>query len=112
MAEKLTRWFVFGVVIASLPVLFNVFHVAIRGGAATIDTLTGRGELLLVAAAISAAAVGDLVGSGPNLRPGKILAGGGAVMVLFAASAFFMDVTAAFLKNEAIQSSLVCNTSL
>jgi hypothetical protein len=112
MLEKLTKWFLFGVVIALLPILFNYFQLRARATPATFDDITGRGELLLVAAGIAAAAVGDLLGTGPALKTLKVVAGAFSVIILMTASLFFADVAAGYIAGQKIDAHVVGNTSL
>lgn len=95
MAEKLAKWLIFSVILALLPFAFNYLRLASRGVDPTMAKLLGGGELLLVAAGISAAAVGDLIGSGADRRLAKLFAGGGSIVVLCLASLHFADVAAA-----------------
>jgi len=54
-----------------------------------------RGELVLIAAAITAAAVGELFGAGTNrFEIPKLFAGGAAIVILILASLYFADVSA------------------
>jgi hypothetical protein len=112
MGPKLARWLLFGVLMALLPLAYNLLHVVTRGGKASVENLTGHGELLLVAAAISAAAIGELVASGPKAPIGKIVSGGGALLVLGFASLYFADVAWAEKTGEKLLASVVCNTSV
>lgn len=112
MDEKLTRWFIFGVAIACMPVAFNAVRLVMRGWSPTFEALTGRGELLLVAAAISARALGDLIGSGVRMKVGKILAGGAAVLMLLIASFAYADVTASLLNGQSLEKAVISHISL
>lgn len=112
MAEKLTRWFLFGVIVALLPVIFNYLHLRTRASSVSFDDIAGRGELLLVAAGIAATAIGDLLGSSASMKVPKIIAGGFSVIVLGLASLYFADVAAAYLSNQNINAHIVSNTSL
>ena len=77
-----------------------------------MSDLIGRGELLLVAAGIASAAVGELFGATPERRILKILAGGAAVIVLSVASYYFADVSAGYGSGDPILPLVVCHTSL
>jgi hypothetical protein len=92
---KLVKWLIFSVILALLPLAFNYLRLEMRGQDATLQALLGNGELLLVAAAISAAAIGEVIGSGKAYGAPKFLAGGGALMILALASMQFADVAAA-----------------
>ena len=64
MSEKLIRWCVVGVAIALLPVAFAWISLLTTGQSATLNEVLENGALLLITAAISGAAIGELVGSG------------------------------------------------
>lgn len=98
MAEKIIKWLIFSVVLALLPFAFNYLRLSSRSIDPTFINIFGNGELLLVAAGIAAAAVGDLIGSGSGHKIAKLFAGGGSVVVLCLASLHFADV--ASLKNS------------
>jgi hypothetical protein len=90
LAQRLVKWIVFGVVLGLIPVAFKVGWIKLTGepsefGLAKEQTLTWfelasyKGELLLLAVGISAAGIGDLLGSGlldPPWPALKILVGG------------------------------------
>lgn len=51
-----------------------------------------HGELLLVAVAIAADAVGDLIGSSSKAGAAKVLSGGSAIILLFAGAVWYAMV--------------------
>jgi len=115
MAKRLTRWFVFSVVAALLPLGFNSLRLHLKGILPTVEAVVGHGELFLVAACICAAAIGELVG--PNRAVGyrgvsRLVAAGGAVVLLALASFCFADVSASYISGEPVQASAVCAVSL
>ena len=112
MFNRLIRWCVFSVVIATLPIVFNYLIMVTRGAEATIITLTSRGELLLLAAGMTASAVGEIIGSGSNLLKLKIIAGGGCVIILMLAALYFAHVSAELNAGRTIQLSVVSNMSV
>lgn len=76
MAEKLTRWFIFGVVVSLLPFALAYLNLWASKKPAKIEDLLSRGELLLVSTAIGAAAIGELLGVKDTHALGKIIVGG------------------------------------
>lgn len=110
-SEKLVKWLFFSVFLALLPLAFNAFGLLFQSQDLTLDGLLQNGELLLVAASLSAAAIGELIGSGPNRRLAKIVSGGGAVLVLCMAS-FFFAIVASTTNNENADVSFVAWTSV
>ncbi|MBN4056090.1 hypothetical protein JYT20_00040 [Rhodothermus sp. AH-315-K08] len=95
LTARLVKWLIFSVVLALLPIAFNAIHVLTRSGDPTLENLLGGGELLLVAAAISAASIGYLVPGGKDRPVRRIVAAGGAVIVLVMTSYYFADIAAA-----------------
>ena len=112
MVEKLIRWFIFSVIVALLPLIFNALRLITRGSVFSITALTAHGELLLVACAISAAAVGELVASGSILKIAKIIVGGCSIIILSLASLYFADISAARLSGEILQNSVISRVTL
>ena len=100
LSAKLAKWLVFSVLLGLLPIAFNYLRVLTRSGDPTLESLLGKGELLLIAASISAAALGHLIGSGKDWMVAKIFAGGGAVIVLGLASLYFADIAAAHVSQQ------------
>jgi len=112
MTEKLIRWFLFGVVIALLPIIFNSLRLFTHGGSLTFGQLVGRGELLLVTAGISAKAIGELIGSSTSMKIPKIIAGGVSLVILALASLYFADVAATYANNQTLDLSVISRMSL
>lgn len=61
MVDKILTWLFFSVIIALIPILFPVIPRRARGQNFYADDLIGNGELLIVSAALSASATGELV---------------------------------------------------
>jgi len=112
MTAKLSKWFMFSVVMALLPVLFNFFFLLATARAPTLTGLTGNGELLLIAAALSSVAIGELIDSKTEKRVWKIIAGGSSVVVLATASLFFAMVATMNDGDGAYDSGIVALASL
>jgi hypothetical protein len=109
--DRLAKWLIFSVLLALLPLAYNYLHVLTRTGSPTLEVLLGKGELLLVAASISAAAVGSLIGGTKNWLMAKIFAGGGSVLLLGLASLYYVDITAP-ASGEILKVAVIAKTSL
>ncbi len=108
MAEKMVRWVIFSVVIALLPIIFNYLSMLTKGLPTSLEIVISRGELLIVSAAINAAAIGELFGSGTtNKRIPKIIAGGVCVIILLLTSLWFADIVATILLNKPVESRII-----
>lgn len=115
MLERQLKWMLFSVVVALTPIAFNWLRLVSRvapGKEPALSDLLGRGELLLVAAGLTAGALGDLLGGDSRQRIWKLVIGAAAVIVLSACSYYFADVSAGFAKGEAIRTDVVSRTSI
>jgi hypothetical protein len=90
---KFLRWLLFGVCVALMPLGWNALRTVIRGGIPTLQELCSHGELFLIAGAIAARALGEIVASGRDLGIYKLLSGVGCVGVLMVSSVLFADVS-------------------
>jgi hypothetical protein len=112
LAEKVIRWLLFSVLIALLPLGFNAISLFTRGISVDLVNLVSRGELLLISTAICAAAVGELVPTGPALRISKIIVVGSTVIILIAASYYFADISAGYRLGEKMDFNVIRDISL
>jgi hypothetical protein len=92
-AEGFTIWLIFSVLLALAPLLFNAILTFIIGQSPNLVELLRNGELLLIAVAIGADAVGKLVASSESLRLLKIVASGGSIMLIIVCSFLFAAVS-------------------
>ena len=112
MIAKLTRWLIFSVVVALLPLVVNLLSLATRGRTPSFSLVSSHGELLLVSAAIAAGGIGELFGSSANYRTRKITAGGGCVIVFFISSFWFADLSSTAAMGITINTHVVSSGSL
>jgi hypothetical protein len=103
----------FGVVVATAPLLASELSGLTNGNWIDINELLRRGELLLVATAISAAAIGELFGRNQNsMLIGRLLIAGGSVLVILASALWFADIASAHRHGEAVNAAAVAAGSL
>jgi hypothetical protein len=95
--EELTIWLFFSVLLALAPLLFNAAFIYVMGQNPTLVQLLKNGELLLIAVAIGADAIGKLMASGSNLRLPKIAAGGLAILLVIFCSLLFASIATSSL---------------
>jgi hypothetical protein len=90
-SESLVRWLFFGVLCGLLPLVTRLLIECSTAnqGAKPLGSVLERGELLIVATAITADAIGSLVASGPRLKALKLVSGGSCLGVLFCSSLWF-----------------------
>lgn len=94
MTEKLIRWFIFSVVIALTPILFNIISILFSEEINfSFFLLVSKGESFLISAVIAAAAIGDLIATGKKWVIGKILSGGSCVILLLLSSYLFSHIS-------------------
>ncbi len=89
MAEKLTRWFIFGVVVSLLPFALAYLNLWASKKPVKIEDLFSRGELLLVSTAIGAAAIGELLGIKETHALYKIIIGGCSFVAVLTQMAWY-----------------------
>ena len=113
MLEKVIRWLIFSVLIALLPIGFNYLSMKTKSIPTSLEIICAQGELLIVSAALNAAALGELFGSGPaSLMIAKIIAGGVCVIILLLTSLWFADIAATILLNKPLDANIIMKGSL
>jgi len=89
---RVLRWLIFGVIMGLIPIVTAYVYQMTATGHTTFADIIDSGELLLVSAVMSGAAVGEIVGRKPKYPLLTIVAAGSAVAVLFFASLYFAQV--------------------
>ena len=96
--ERLVKWILFSVIISLLPLVADGVNRISQGrsgiGQSVLTEVLAHGELLLVSAAIAADAVGDLIGSGPEFKMLKYLAGGACLAIILFGSLWYAGIAA------------------
>jgi hypothetical protein len=59
--QKLTRWFFFTVIAALIPVIHGCLNLWTYDKPLSLNSVSSKGELLLISAGIGGAAIGELV---------------------------------------------------
>ncbi len=107
---KLARWLGFTVLIALAPLLAAFLGLRAYSRPSDLKSIAGRGELLLVAAAIGAAAMGELVPFKTRQRTvPKILVTGLTLVLVLISSMYFALIT---LGTSATDPTVVSSDSL
>lgn len=104
IAERFWHWFFFGVAITLVPFVAVVFGDMDRHVNLSLAALFGQGQLLIIAVVISAAGIGDLVGSEvpKDRKASKKAILGFSVICLIATCSWFADISSLlFTKNPA-----------
>lgn len=112
MTSKILRWLVFGALASLLPLGFSYADLALRARPVGLGWVIGNGELLAIIWVLSAAAFGQLVGSGPAMKNLKILAGGFTLLIIVSAALLSASIVEARANNVTVDETLVVNASL
>jgi hypothetical protein len=112
LRKKLAKWMFFEVVFALLPLLFSLASALVHKQGWDFYGALGRGELVLVAAAIIAASVGDLVKNGlAGPLPGTKLSLIGTGMALVAAAGWFYSEAAPTAGRSELEIAVIVSVS-
>lgn len=111
MIERLIRWLLFSVLFAAPPILINILVAYVSLGKSQTYVLFERGDLLLVTAGISAAAIGEVVGeafvAGRHRRIAKIIAGGSCLLILVISVMMFAIITMFFYSAQPLDREFI-----
>jgi hypothetical protein len=94
--HRFTRWLIFGVLLALVPLVFSWAAREMRAQPSSLDVVLANGELFLVTAALSGAAAGELLGVVRSSRKPfwEIIAGGCCLIVVVLSAHLFADISA------------------
>jgi hypothetical protein len=111
MIEQLILWFIFRVLLALVPIVYNGVRIVTTGGQDPFGAAIERGELLLLTAAMCGGSVGVLIGSGATFQIYKIISGGAAIIILMLSSLYYADISALYRAGTPINVNIVKTTS-
>jgi hypothetical protein len=97
--ERFSRWLIFTVLIALLPIFFNGLAVVNRNERLVWKTLLAHGELYLISVAITAAAFGEMVGRESSRRRLARMWLSGLSCALIVVESFLFADTASIARN-------------
>ena len=112
MAARLAKWIIFSILLALLPLAFGGYQTAARGKAVTLASITAGGELVLVAAAICAASLGEVFLRKTDRRIWRLVIGGATLLVIMSASLLFADIAASKAAGIPLDQSFVSRVSI
>jgi len=112
MTQRLLHWLIFSVAMALLPIVFTALSLKTRGNAIELTLLVKHGELLIVAAALSASGVGEILLARSPTSLTRTVVGGAALGILGLASFYFADVSAGYRSGEQLRVDVIRDTSL
>jgi hypothetical protein len=108
MRIRVVRWLFFSVLIGLLPIIASAISLKMKGTGPTAARLLTHGELLLIASALCAAALGEIIGSGPRFAVAKLIAGGSTLIVLLLTAQAFVELSAQHVAKGPVISSASC----
>lgn len=112
MTERLVLWAIFSVGIALVPLVFKGVSLITKEPIEGEGNVIIRGELLLITVALCAAAVGELLASGPSFQLVKIISGGASIIILLFSSLYFAQVSALYADGTQVRVKVVRLLSL
>jgi hypothetical protein len=112
VSENVIRWFMFGVVFATLPIAANYLMAVTQSVAINWGVLLGQGELLLVSAGVTASAAGELQGAVPHVaRRFRIVLSGLAYGHVFLSSLWFANIATSRVDQREIDEAAIARGS-
>lgn len=94
VARTFSIWLIFSVIIALMPIIFNVMVVTLVIESNTdIFTILAQGDFLIVSVAIGSEAIGRIVSSGQAHRTSRIIPMGGCFLLVIFSSLLFAYVS-------------------
>ncbi len=107
------KWLIFGVVLALLPIGFNLVYAwTVIGPWPSTAFLFGRGELLLLAVGLSSGALGDLILGEGKWQALRLVVAGVCILNIGLASFYFALVSGKYAIREPTDTGVVVVISL
>lgn len=106
-SQRVTRWLIFGVIIAVSPLIAAYLFAVIKGGHPAYSDIVGTGELFLLSIALCGAAMGDLVSGAGTKRELKFYSGGCTLVVLVLSALLYAGVSEARLSDTQMDAGMV-----
>jgi hypothetical protein len=99
LPERFAYWLIFSVLVALLPIVFNMGKAYFYGEPVILSSLLKNGELLIISVAIGADALGRIIEGGSNqniLKLPRIVATGSCLCLVILSSLFFSLISTDF----------------
>jgi hypothetical protein len=91
---KVTRWFLFTVIAAIVPLVFGLIKLYSHDRPLSLEAISSKGELLLISAGIAGTAIGELIAGGTNKYSRvKLICGSLCFLTLSVSGMWFADVS-------------------
>ena len=95
MIDSLGKWFLFGVAMGLLPLLFAIYRAWINNRTDLLAIAFGRGELLLLAVSLCGASLGDLLWTRAEFVSAEGFLAGCLALLIASGAFMYADQTAA-----------------
>jgi hypothetical protein len=92
---KFSRWFIFTVLISLIPIGYAILKMLTFSKPFKLESVIGRGELLLISTAIGGGAIGEVIGTTKTHPVLKIIAAGGCILTVLMSAMWFADILSA-----------------
>jgi hypothetical protein len=112
VAARFGKWFGFSVILALLPIIFNIIDAATFNPSLTWGYVLGRGELLLPAVGLSASALGDMVLTDRRWSLFKVVTALACVLNVACASYYFASVSGQYASLDQPNAVVVVRLSI
>ena len=112
MANKVSRWLIFGVLISLVPLFWSYENLIIKAQPASMAKILGNGELLIIVWALCASSLGELFGSDSGYKGFKIVSGGLTLIVPITSALLFASITEARVEGVKVDDGAIVTTSL
>jgi hypothetical protein len=110
---KVIRWLLFGVAFATLPIVASYLVAVTQNVSPGMNSILGRGELLIVSAAVAATGAGELQGEAiEELRRFQVFVSAMAYLVVCISSLWFASVTTSVAGDVAINEHAIALGSI
>ncbi len=112
MQLKFTKWIIFSVLLALVPIFANYFLHRVTNTTVDLEKLLGHGELFLVATAMAGAAIGEIIVMKRTHGILSTCSAGGGLLIVIMASMMFAFISVALLTQSSIDDSFVVTSSI
>jgi hypothetical protein len=112
VSDKVLRWLFFEVFVSLLPLAASYTNLHLKMEPATLPSVLGNGELLVVCWVLCAGAIGELFGASPRYKRLKAFSGGSALLVLIFSSLIFAEIAERRFSKLPTNENLIVELSL
>jgi hypothetical protein len=112
IVATLMRWAFFAVMFAAAPIIANKIGALTEGDPLPLKELLKDGELFLISAAVSAAAIGEVITKTASMLALRIFVAGSSLLVILATTVWFAYIESASRDNETLNTEAIATGSI